>query len=157
MGPVRTRHYSHLFATQSSHFLDRARCQAKMASIGFWTPWRNACTSPIWCRVVWARTSPGLLHSSASRPFKFLSIIKWTNYEALYFTSSHLPCLQIASISLWKRYTNMQKNDQRWKRSLSIDGCRLTPTMIRKWTWLTHANMACLKRLNTMATGLHWW
>ena len=42
MGPVRKRHYSHLFATQSSHFVDRAGWQAKMASIGFWTPCRDA-------------------------------------------------------------------------------------------------------------------
>ena len=44
MGPVRIRHSSHDFATctQSSHFVDLAGWQAKMASIGFWIPWRNA-------------------------------------------------------------------------------------------------------------------
>ena len=42
MGPVRIHHHSHHFATQSSHFVDRAGWQAKMASIEFWIPWRNA-------------------------------------------------------------------------------------------------------------------
>ena len=36
MGPVRIRHHSHHFATQSSHVVDRAGWQAKMASIEFW-------------------------------------------------------------------------------------------------------------------------
>ena len=40
MGPVRIRHSSH--ATQSSHSVDRAGWQSKMASIGIWIPWRNA-------------------------------------------------------------------------------------------------------------------
>ena len=42
MRPVRIRHSSHHFATQSSHFVDRAGWQAKMASIAFWIPWCNA-------------------------------------------------------------------------------------------------------------------
>ena len=42
MGPVRIHHSSHDFATQSSHFVDRAGWKAKMASIEFWMPWRNA-------------------------------------------------------------------------------------------------------------------
>ena len=42
MWPVGIRHRSHHFATQSSHFVDRAGWQAKMASIEFWIPWRNA-------------------------------------------------------------------------------------------------------------------
>ena len=42
MGPVRIRHRSHHFAIQSSHFVDRAGWQAKMASTEFWIPWRNA-------------------------------------------------------------------------------------------------------------------
>ena len=33
--PVRIRHRSHHFATQCSHFVDRAGWQAKMASIEF--------------------------------------------------------------------------------------------------------------------------
>ena len=41
MGPVRIRHCSHHFATQSSHTVDRAGWQAKMASIEFWIPWHN--------------------------------------------------------------------------------------------------------------------
>ena len=36
MGPVRICHRSHHFATQSSHYVDRAGWQAKMASIEFW-------------------------------------------------------------------------------------------------------------------------
>ena len=42
MGPVRIRHSSHDFATQSSHSVDRAGWQVKMASIEIWIPWRNA-------------------------------------------------------------------------------------------------------------------
>ena len=42
MRPVRIRHRSHHSATQSSHLVDRAGWQAKMASIEFWMPWRNA-------------------------------------------------------------------------------------------------------------------
>ena len=42
IGPVRIRHSSHDFTTQSSHVVDRAGWQAKMASIEFWIPWRNA-------------------------------------------------------------------------------------------------------------------
>ena len=42
MGPVRIRHDSHEFATQSSHSVDRTGWQAKMASIEIWIPWRNA-------------------------------------------------------------------------------------------------------------------
>ena len=41
IGTVRICHRSHHFATQSSHFVDRAGWQAKMASIEFWIPWRN--------------------------------------------------------------------------------------------------------------------
>ena len=42
MGPVCIHHRSHHFASQSSHFVDRAGWHAKMASIEFWIPWRNA-------------------------------------------------------------------------------------------------------------------
>ena len=42
MGHVRIRHSSHHFATQSSRSVDLAGWQAKMASIEFWIPWRNA-------------------------------------------------------------------------------------------------------------------
>ena len=38
MEPVRIRRSSHHFATQSSHLVDRAGLQAKMASIEFWIP-----------------------------------------------------------------------------------------------------------------------
>ena len=41
MGPVRIRHSSHVFGWQSSHSLDLAGWQAKMASIEIWIPWRN--------------------------------------------------------------------------------------------------------------------
>ena len=47
MGPVRIRHSSHDFATQSSHSVDLARWQEKMASIEIWIPWRNAL-KPHW-------------------------------------------------------------------------------------------------------------
>ena len=51
MGPVRIHHSSHHFATQSSHFVDRAGWQVKMASIEIWMPRRNAygphCTQTI--------------------------------------------------------------------------------------------------------------
>ena len=42
MGPVRIRHCSHEFGWQSSHSVDLAGWQAKMASIEVWIPWRNA-------------------------------------------------------------------------------------------------------------------
>ena len=42
MGPVRIRHSSHDFGWQSSHSVDLAGWQAKMASIEFWIPWRDA-------------------------------------------------------------------------------------------------------------------
>ena len=42
MGPARIGRTSHEFATQSSHSVDLAGCQAKMASIEIWIPWRNA-------------------------------------------------------------------------------------------------------------------
>ena len=42
MGPVRIRHSSHDFGWLSSHFVDLAGWQAKMASIEIWIPWRNA-------------------------------------------------------------------------------------------------------------------
>ena len=42
MGTVRVWHSSHGFATQSSHSVDRAGWQAKMASIIFWIPWLQA-------------------------------------------------------------------------------------------------------------------
>ena len=51
MGLVRIRHDSHLFATQSSHFVNRAGCQAKMASIEFCIPWRNG-HKPHWSLCV---------------------------------------------------------------------------------------------------------
>ena len=41
MGPVRIRHSSHDFGWQSSHSVDLAGWQAKMASIEIWIPWRN--------------------------------------------------------------------------------------------------------------------
>ena len=42
MGRMRMCCRSHHFATQSSHFVDGAGWQAKMASVEFWIPWRNA-------------------------------------------------------------------------------------------------------------------
>ena len=41
-GPVRIRHSSHDFGWQSSHSVDLAGSQAKMASIEIWIPWRTA-------------------------------------------------------------------------------------------------------------------
>ena len=38
MGPVRIRHSSHDFGWQSSHSVDLAGWQAKMASIEIWIP-----------------------------------------------------------------------------------------------------------------------
>ena len=56
MVPVRIRHSSHHFATQSSHSVDLAGWQAKIASIESWIPWRNAHKSWFslfnhWCRL----------------------------------------------------------------------------------------------------------
>ena len=50
MGPVRIRHWAHpvLPPIQSSHFVDRAGWQAKMASIGFWTDHCVMHTRPHW-------------------------------------------------------------------------------------------------------------
>ena len=52
--PVRIRHSSHDFGWQSSHSVDLAGWQAKMASNEIWIPWRNAhkphsawCTSSL--------------------------------------------------------------------------------------------------------------
>ena len=42
MGPVRIRHSIQEIATQSSHSVDRAGWQAKMASIELWIPSCNA-------------------------------------------------------------------------------------------------------------------
>ena len=42
MGLVRIRQSSHDFEWQSSHSVDLAGWQAKMASIESWIPWRNA-------------------------------------------------------------------------------------------------------------------
>ena len=42
MGHVRIRHSSHDFGWQSSHSVDLAGWQAKMASTEIWIPWRNA-------------------------------------------------------------------------------------------------------------------
>ena len=42
MGPVRIRHTSLEFGWQSSHSMDLAGWQAKMASIEIWISWRNA-------------------------------------------------------------------------------------------------------------------
>ena len=39
MGPVRMRHRSRSFATQSSHFVNTVECQPQMASIEFGIPW----------------------------------------------------------------------------------------------------------------------
>ena len=47
MGLVRLRHHSHHFATQSSHFVDRAGWHAKMASAEIWIRWRNAHGPPL--------------------------------------------------------------------------------------------------------------
>ena len=41
-GDVRIRHSSNDFGWQSSHSVDLAGWQAKMASIEIWIPWRNA-------------------------------------------------------------------------------------------------------------------
>ena len=41
MGPVRIRHSSHHFGWQSSHSVDLAGWQIKMASIEIWIPWRT--------------------------------------------------------------------------------------------------------------------
>ena len=42
IGPVRIRHSSPEFATQSSYSVDLTGWQAKMASIEIWIPGRNA-------------------------------------------------------------------------------------------------------------------
>ena len=52
MGPVRIRHSSHDFGWQSSHSVDLAGWQAKMASIEIWIPWRNA-HKPHWSECTW--------------------------------------------------------------------------------------------------------
>ena len=49
MGPVRIRHSSHHFGWQSSHSVDLAGWQGKMASIEICIPWRNAY-KPHWAR-----------------------------------------------------------------------------------------------------------
>ena len=49
MGPVRIRHSSHDFGWQSSHSVDLAGWQAKMASIEIWIPWRNAHKAHLFC------------------------------------------------------------------------------------------------------------
>ena len=52
MGPMRIRHRSYHFASQSSHFVDRTGWQAKMASIEIWIPWRKA-HGPIQWKPFW--------------------------------------------------------------------------------------------------------
>ena len=68
MGPVRIRHSSHDFGWQSSHSVDLAGWQAKMASIEIWIPWRNAhkphCIIRVWVRDVASGPGSGLVHTT---------------------------------------------------------------------------------------------
>ena len=71
IGPVRKRHSSHPFGAQSSHSEDRAGWQAKMASIEFWIPWRNAHRAHdnewLWWGLCALRQTPNLQTSSIHR------------------------------------------------------------------------------------------
>ena len=62
MGPVRIRHSSHDFGWQSSHSVDLAGWQAKMASIEIWIQWRNAhkphFTDPTECCFMYKHLAP---------------------------------------------------------------------------------------------------
>ena len=71
MGQVWIRHSPHEIATQSSHFVDRAGWQAKMASIGFWILWRSA---------YWTHFSKKTTQQNwfSWRPTSFLTLTKWT-------------------------------------------------------------------------------
>ena len=81
MGPVRIRHSSHHFGWQSSHSVDRAGWQAKMASIEFWIPWRNA-------------------HKHNSRPNKRLSML-W-RFSKQSFVIKHCPHSSGHEMDSWK-------------------------------------------------------
>ena len=52
IGPVRIRHSSHDFGWQSSHSVDLAGWQAKMASIEIWIPWHNAHGPHSWLLIL---------------------------------------------------------------------------------------------------------
>ena len=63
MWALRIRHSSHEIATQSSHSVDRAVWQAKMASSEFWIPWGNAHGLPLhihlrFCLAIWENICP---------------------------------------------------------------------------------------------------
>ena len=74
------RHRSHHFATQSSHFVDRAGWQAKMASIEFWIPWRNAHgphSSLVSRRIDHTRISP-----LSQTFYLWIIFLSWTKINA---------------------------------------------------------------------------
>ena len=92
IGPMRIHHSSHHFATQSSHSVDRAGWQAKMASIEFWIPWHNA-HRPHW---YWSgvTTSMPLLPSQGDMLTTVLGPVRiWqVNVSKIKCNGSHLAC-----------------------------------------------------------------
>ena len=78
MGPVRIRHSSHDFGWQSSHSVDLAGWQAKMASIEIWIPWRNAHKPHLW----------KLIMKCQNHQFtKFISLLKFPGLQLFLYTS----------------------------------------------------------------------
>ena len=70
IGPVQTQKNSDEYDMQASHTVGGAGWQAKMASIEFWIPWRNAY-GPHW----WEPTTAGQLDRFSHLVVKFSTIL----------------------------------------------------------------------------------
>ena len=114
---MRIRHRSHHFATQSSHCVDRAGWQAKIASIEFWIPWHNAHTHTSWTSIRWKREK--------SWPLALQHIVLRTITEALYFvvfaiqkrTSTSQFFVAILFVLLYTRQRNWKKKEPKMPKT----------------------------------------
>ena len=105
MWPVRIRHSSHDFGWQSSHFLDLAGWQAKMAFIKIWIPCTRARVCV--CRV----RVPKLKQHWTDHPLFFAYITQGSKYK-MTFTSKTSRCLFDLAFTFIKSHQSLVTHGQ---------------------------------------------
>ena len=119
--PVRIRHSSHEFATQSSHCVDRSGWQAKMASIEIWILWRNVHKSHSFAKCCKSHDGEKIDESYCETtnfraPLIFVDCVNWVSLWKLTFTACKLVVIhnlvdarsEFTKISIYKSGKKLQ-------------------------------------------------
>ena len=145
MGPVRIRHSSHDFGWQSSHSVDLAGWQAKMASIEIWIPWCSAHKAHL-LRVIGSNPDGELVGGGGGG-----------QYVCPYIERDLLWCLSLGPVLLpWPKKSLQPRYSWDWS---AVRSCDISRHRLRSATRARDAQLprvASLSKRSSISHDITW-